>query len=416
MFCVNSIASYKFNGIPLVDTNIPRKIDDYNNFVNSNLSQKNLNKDNLNIITINGLYGYRSGIIGWGSNFCSLYLSKKINPTAFQRFLNYIFNRDGDKKILGNDFEIISYFLSLVNRCFPIINYGNWDPKRFLCTNEAQIINLSMSKIYDFNSLYLLSPLYDSGCAIYSNKIPNFYGFKKWDKWNNIEYTDKNFNKGMIWALYTHENSAILIINLCLHNSDTCLLYNMQIQQIVQLKKELETKFCKDLNNYEIYITGDFKSEFNSLSDTELQSRLNILTEVKLELISNKEDKTTTQFIFYSSSKPKRHISFSNVDILDNEFINININDQPVNNDHIKIDIEDKNEVIINNKIFEDKNEVIIETNICEEEVKDENKFEEVELKNTNFIKNYFTVETKPDNIQKNVEEDTNAKSEWQFL
>jgi hypothetical protein len=189
----------------------------------------------------------------------------------------------------------------------------------------------------------------------------------------------------------------------------------MQIQQIVQLKKELETKFCKDLNNYEIYITGDFKSEFNSLSDTELQSRLNILTEVKLELISNKEDKTTTQFIFYSSSKPKRHISFSNVDILDNEFINININDQPVNNDHIKIDIEDKNELIIDNKIFEDKNEVIIETNICEE-VKEENKFEEVELKNTNFIKNYFTVETKPDNIQKNVEEDTNAKSEWQFL
>ena len=407
MFCVNSITSYKFNGIPLTDTNIPRKIVEYNNFVNSNLSEKNLDKDNLNIITVNGLYGYRTGIIGWCSNFCSFYLSKKSNPTRFQRFLNYIFNKDD--KILGNDFEIISYILSLFNRCIPIINYGNWDPKKFLCTNDNEFINLSMPKIFDFPSLYLLSPLYDSGCAIYSNKIPKFYGFKKWNVLYNINFNDKQFNKGMLWSFYIHENSGILIINLCLHNSDTCLLYNMQIQQTIQLKKELETKFCKDLDNYEIYITGDFKSEFNSILDNELQSRLNMLTEEKLQLISNKEDTSTTQFIFYSSSNPKRHISLSNIDILDNEFININ--NKPVNNDHIIIDIEDKNEVIIDNKIFEDKNDVIIEPKIFSH-IKEE----EVELKNINFIKNYFTVETKPDTIQKNVEEETNIKSEWQFL
>ena len=153
MFCVNSITSYKFNGIPLTDNNIPKKIVDYNNFVSGNLSENNLDKVNLNIITINGLYGYRTGIVGWISNFCSLYLSKKNNPTRFQRFLNYMFNKD-DKKILGNDFEIISYYLSLFNRCIPIINYGNWDPKNFLCTNDSGIINLSMPQIYNFNSLY----------------------------------------------------------------------------------------------------------------------------------------------------------------------------------------------------------------------------------------------------------------------
>ena len=400
MFCVNSITSYKFNGIPLTDNNIPKKIVDYNNFVSSNLSENNLDKVNLNIITINGLYGYRTGIVGWISNFCSLYLSKKNNPTRFQRFLNYMFNKD-DKKILGNDFEIISYYLSLFNRCIPIINYGNWDPKNFLCTNDSGIINLSMPQIYNFNSLYLLYPLYDSGCAIYSNKLPTCHGFKKWNIWNNIAFNDTKINKGMVWAFYKDENSGSLIINLCLHTSDTCLLYNMQIQQIVQLKKELENKFCKDLNNYEIYITGDFKSEFNFISDIELQSRLSILKEENLQLISNPEDTLTTQFIFYSSSNPKKYTSLSNVDILENEFINITFDKS-----------ETKNEVVIENITFdksETKNEVVIEN---KNEVIIENKIFET------VIKNYFTPETICNNVKKNIEEETTIKSEtdWQIL
>jgi len=416
MFYVNSITSYKFNGIPLNDANISKKIFNYNNFIDSNLSTKNADIDNLNIITVNGLYGYRTGIIGWISNLCSLYLSKKNNPTLLQRFLNYMI-KDDDKKILSNDFETVSYFLSLVNRCIPIINYGNWDPKSFLCTNETEIKNLSFPTIYNFNSLYLLSPLYDSGCAIYSNKLPNYYGFKKWTIWNNINFDDKKFNKGMAWAFYKNNNNGIIIINLCLHNSDTCLLYNMQMQQIVKFKKYLEENFCKDLNSYETYITGDFKSEFNSLSDIELQSRVNILKEANLELISNSTDTSTTHFIFYSSYNhtptPKKRTLLSNVDMLDSEFININ--NEVINEVEVVIEnkiFEDKNEVVIENKIFQDKNELVIE-NENKVVFEDINEVEIVnELKNNNIILNYFTVEKTP----KENEEESNIKSEWHFL
>jgi hypothetical protein len=304
----------------------------------------------------------------------------------------------------------------LVNRCIPIINYGNWDPKSFLCTNETEIKNLSFPTIYNFNSLYLLSPLYDSGCAIYSNKLPKYYGFKEWTIWNNINFNDNKFNKGMVWAFYKNNNNGIIIINLCLHTSDTCLLYNMQMQQIVNLKKYLEENFCKDLNSYETYITGDFKSEFNSLSDIELQSRINILKEANLELISNSSDTSTTHFIFYSSSNntPKKHTLLSNIDMLDSEFININndyTNDiivedinEVIVEDTNEVVVEDTNEVVVENKIFEDKNELkVIIQDINEVEVINEDK-------NNNIILNYFTVEKIPN------EEETNIKSEWHFL
>ena len=412
MLCMNSIISCKCNGIPLFNDNISKKIFEYNNL------KLNKNKNELNIITVNGLYGYRTGIVGWISSLCSLYLSKNNNPTSFQRFLNYILKND-EQKFLANDFEILSYFLSLFNRGIPILNYANWDPKTFLFDNFNKIPNLSLSKIYNFNSLYLLNPLFDSGCAIYSNKIPNDFGFQKWTLWNNLEFNDKKFNKGMVWAFYKNENSGIVIINLSLHSCDTSLLYNMQLQQIVKLKKQLEEQFSKGLDNYETYITGDFNTEFNSLTNIEIQSRLNILKEEKLELIRNSEDTSSTHFIFYSNNYNNfnKYTSISNTKIFTDDIINVNFNETKDFKINVcnKISIDDNlNEIIVDNKIFEEEKNITIDTKNIEHEknitIETKNIEEETHYKHIpEIITNYFTSKK-----EQKTNNDTN--SDWLIL
>lgn len=352
MLYLSSLTSCKFNGIPLLNSNISKKIFEYNKFLDNNLKNINVKDDDaLHIITINGLYGYRTGIIGYFSNFFSLYFSKNNNPKNMQKFLNHMF-RSNKQKIFANDFEILSYFISMFIRGIPIINYGNWDPKNLIVKNTFMNIipNLSLPKIYDLKSLYLLNPLFDCGCSIYSNKIAEEYGFEKWTLWNNLHFNDNKYNKGMIWAFYKSKNSGITIISLNLNNCDTTLLYNMQIQQIVKLKKKLEKKFSKNLDKYETYITGDFKSEFNLISDIELQERFKILKDENLHLINGSNDHSNTHFMF-SSKKYMNDISVSNTNLLDDNFISLDfqnnkkeIIEQTQNNILLK-------EVIVDNKI-----------------------------------------------------------------
>lgn len=347
MLNINSIMSCKFNGVPLIDGNISKKIFEFNNLMENN------NSSELNIITINGLYGYRSGVGGWLLNLLSLYLSKKNNPTIIQNFLNYIFRNDKNK-ILSNDFEIISYYLSLVNRGIPILNYCNWDPKRFLFKNSATINmlpNVSLPKFYDLSSLFLLNPLFDSGCAIYSNKTPFSTGFEKWKLWNNIKFNDTRFNKGILWAFYKENNCGILVMTLNLNNSESSLLYNMQIQQIIKLKRTLEEKFSTDLKTYETYITGDFTTGFNFLSNIELKNSLHSLLDENLQLIDNKKDTFNTHFILYSNNS-KKHTSATNIEFFDNEILNVNF----AQNNDVKIDIPDETHVV--NVLNEVKTEI----------------------------------------------------------
>lgn len=379
MLYMNSIMSCKFNGVPLNDANISKKIFEFNKIM------ENKNSSDLNIITINGLYGYRSGIIGWLLNLCSLYLSKNNNPTMFQNFLNYVFT-DEKNKILSNDFEIISYYFSLMNRGLPIINYCNWDPKIFLFRNNKTINmlpNISLPKFYDLSSLYLLNPLFDCGCAIYSNKTPVHTGFEKWKLWNNIKFNDTRFNKGIIWAFYKENNCGILVISLNLHSSESSLLYNMQIQQIIHLKRTLEEKFSSDLISYETYITGDFTTGFNFLSNIELKNSLHSLLDENLQLIDNKKDTFNTHFILYSNSS-KKQASTTNIDFFDNEILNVNFSNSNNNND-VKVDISNDETNVVN---------VLTEIN-------------------PEIIPDYFDQKNKEQILVKN---DCNIKEEWLVL
>lgn len=397
MLYTNSITSCKFNGVPLTDGNISKKIFEFNKMM------ENKNSSELNIITINGLYGYRSGIGGWLLNLSSLYLSMNNNPTIFQNFLNYAFE-DQKNKILSNDFETISYYFSLINRGLPLLNYCNWDPKSFLFKNNKtmnMLSNISLPKFYDLSSLYLLNPLFDCGCAIYSNKTPVFTGFEKWKLWNNIKFNDTRFNKGILWAFYKENNYGILVLTLNLHSSESSLLYNMQIQQIIKLKRTLEEKFSVGLENYDTYITGDFTTGFNFLSNAELKNSLHSLLDENLELVDNKKDSFNTHFILYSNNSKKHNLT-SNLEFFDNEILNVNFG----NNTDVKIDIDvDQKpkieEVHINNVLLESNTQNIIS------EVQ-ENNFSKPEI-----INDYFEEKNKEEVDLKN---DFNSKEEWLVL
>jgi hypothetical protein len=375
-----------------------------------------LNDSELNILTINGLYGYRVGIFGWLMNICSLYLSKNNNPVNLQKFLNYII-KDNSEKLLANDFEILSFAFSLIIRGIPLINYGNWDPKEILIKNTKLINatpNISLPKIYNLNSLYLLSPIFDSGCAIYSNKTPYSSGFEKWTLWNNIEFNDKKFNKGMVWSFFKSENTGIMVITLNLHESESSLIYNMQMYQIVKLKKQLEETFSKDLERYETYITGDFKSEFNSISDPEMQYRLNILNECNLKIINSSKDLLNTHFMFYSSNC-SQHTSISDINLFDDQFINVNFTNDTYND--VKISVpEDKD---VPEALYEDVPQIITEhapdvvidciPDVVHDKV-------EVVSKDEIIITDYFDKKGKVEDIKKQKDENSTNNSEWLFL
>lgn len=391
MLNMNSIMSCKFNGVPLSDGNISKKIFEFNK-----LMEEHNDTSELNIITINGLYGYRSGVGGWLLNLLSLYLSKNNNPTLVQNFLNFVF-RDEKNKILSNDFEIVSYYFSLINRCIPILNYCNWDPKSFLFRNNRTInmlSNITLPTFYDISSIYLSNPLFDSGCAIYSNKTPISTGFEKWKLWNNIKFNDTRFNKGILWAFYKENNSGILVMTLNLHSSESSLLYNMQIQQIINLKRTLEEQLSVGLTNYETYITGDFTTGFNFLSNVELKNSLHSLLDENLQLVDNKKDILNTHFILYSNNS-KTHTSIGNVSFFDNEILNVNFQ----KNNDVKIDIV--NETHIVNVL----NEVKPEINEVKPEIKIEVKPE--------IISDYFDQKNKE---QTSGEKACSPKDEWLVL
>ena len=382
---MNSITSCKFNGIPLIDGNISKKICEFNKLF------ENKNSNDLNIVAINGLYGYRTGITGWVLNLCSFYLSRNSNPKLIQNFLNYVFKEES--KILSNDFEIISYYLSLVSRSIPILNYGNWDPKSFLLNNKESnmymVKNLSLPKIYDLNSLYLLSPLLDCGCAIYSNKTPEYTGFEKWKLWNNIEFKDKKFNKGITWAFYKNNNSGITVIALNLHSSDSSLLYNMQIQQIIKLKKHLEEKFSHDLSNYETYITGDFTNELKISVDSLLGENLEII-----------ENSLNNHLILYSNNS-KKHNSVERISIFEDEVIKVNFSknvDVKINVDNVPVDIVPVDIVPVD--IVPVDNDISVDNVLS-------NINQETKISRHDIIVDYF---------EKKADKDSTPKGEWVLL
>ena len=262
MLNLRSVISCNINGTPLYSCNLSKRIDEYKNFIDES-SKENISEDDLVIISIQGLYGYRTGILGYLSNMLSYRLSKNNNPKLLKSLLNVFISSD----IESNDFEICSFILSMISRKLPLLNIGNWDLKKNINNNYINnfIPNHSLPSIFDLKSVYLLNPIFDSGCTIISNKECNISQFERWEILDHCNFKNKLFNKGINWAYYESKDkqNGITIINFeLIESTDEDLI--SQFRQLVNLKNKLEIMFANNIDNlkfnkYETIITGDFK-------------------------------------------------------------------------------------------------------------------------------------------------------------
>lgn len=357
MLNLKSITSLNINGIPLKNNNLSKRIYEYKNFSHESMINNSINDNELCILSIQGLYGYRVGILGLLTNHISFMLSKKNNPTYLQKFINLFRKKN---PLLGNDFEIISFILSIFNRTIPIINYGNWNLKNKFENDKIKDVtkNISMPSIYNLKSLYLQNPLYDSGCSIYSNKIPLNNGFEPWNTRNKLVINENIYNKGITWCYFQSENSdkGITIISVNIDDNIPEWIISEQLKQIVKLKNNLENKFNLNVKYYETYLMGDFKIEYNiNFLDKE---PYNILEKSNFRIISNNQDISSTHFIFhakdnYYENDIDNNISSSNMKFLDDDILSVDFNDENINhkeNKNIENIVENIN-LVVNNVI-----------------------------------------------------------------
>ncbi len=356
------------HGKPFIN-NIYNNIPVWKSYIQYSIND-NSDKDSLKILCIQGLYGFRSGILGKMFDYLGYNLSQYIKPKFISRFFN---------DIESNDFEIITLFISIITRIIPLYNYIAIDPKQMFADILGFINeNRSMTSMFDIKSLFLLKPLYDSGCAIYSNKKYKYCGFEKWCCKNS------NYNKGMTWCYFESDDNSygITIINLDFNENNTDSDDIYCLKQIIDLKNKLESIYAVSLETYETYIVGNFNITFNISNILhEITDKLKILQNGGFTMLNNIGYADSTEFIFYNK--------YDGYDII--EHIDLTTKSLELNTMFYKINrISHKNKYSIINPLFmnklierlkeleetKEKKEETKEYNI--EEVKEEVKEEEI--------------------------------------
>ena len=305
---IKTICSWKLDGIPGVN-NIYNKIPKLNLFVDEQFvnnitnplvdsSQTKIDDDSndkLIVMCIQGVYGYRTGLLGKMVHTIAEYFSFYSNPMFFQNIFNFFYTTD------ANDYELTAYITSLLSRIIPINNHFTYDVKDRFKTFAYKNENNSQPSLFDIKSLFLLEPIYDSGCAIFSNKNYTECGFEKWE---STFVREKYTNKGMTWCYYESESkqNGITIINLDFINNNNDLSDLEHLQQLTSLKTNLETKFYTDiLKKYETYIAGNFNILFNMSEVVKnIDDKLTILKNANIRIINNHNDASSEKYIMYS--------------------------------------------------------------------------------------------------------------------
>ena len=260
--------------------------------------------EELNILCIQGLYGYRSGFIGKILNSIGCKFSKYISPTLFKNICGYL-----SYDICGNDFEILAFLISMLTRIIPINNINTFDMKEYLHVQDFTCINNSQPSMFDLRSLFMFKPLFDSGCAIYANKKCEESGFEKWND------TDSVYNQGMVWAYFKSDTceTGITVINLDFPKNNNDIQDIIHIKQIVELKHKLEQKYSLNLESYETYITGNFNIVFNfSNIISELNIKLDILKRANINVINAINNPSSTEYTMYSKINNKTNNKTNN--------------------------------------------------------------------------------------------------------
>ena len=346
MLNLRQISSINTDLIPFSSFNLQNRICAIKSYIDDNILSTNEISDNdLVVVCIQQTYAYRTGIVGWLSTFASTKLSEYFEPKCFQKIFN----------TTANDFEVVSGIVSLISRGIPFLNIGVWDNKDNIFNKniDSSILkygygfglnNDSIPSIFNLKSNYLLKPVFDSGCAIYSNKKSTENGFEPWNLKSNNYY-----NTGIIWFNLLVDKE----INI------------FQLIQICELKEKLEKKYSSDVKIYETYITGEFNIEFNLSSIIlEIKDEINLLKKSGLYIFEN--DCITTNHIFSSNDIKNFKISSKKSEFIseNNPLISVTIESQNKSVEIIKdVEITIKKDECkdVASKIIIEDDEIVVE-------------------------------------------------------
>jgi hypothetical protein len=252
--CLKSIFCGNFNDKPFFSKNNKEKWLDI--MKNSSNDSNNLENDDLMIICLQNVYGYRTGIFGYLSTLLIDKLNNCVPKTfIFKSICNYLIKSNFN----CNDLEVLSGIISIINRTIPLLNYGIWDNKSFF-SNNLNLFNVNDSEpirgMFDFYSNFLFKPFFDSGLCILSNKKYHDCGFEK------LQNPVNSFvNEGFLWCCFKEDvdEKIIFVITFNISSNDENKLE--EIIQLLDLKDKLLLKFPSYYN--EIYIIGDFKTNIS---------------------------------------------------------------------------------------------------------------------------------------------------------
>jgi hypothetical protein len=219
-----------------------------------------------NLIIINNIYGFRAGLISLFPNCLNLSCFK--NFKCLTNILNSFLNED-EIQIALNDCELFFGLILMINRyLLPFFNFGSIDFKNSLFKSLSSIFryfnNKSIPKLFNFSSFF------DSGSAIFSNKIAVYDGFVPLDK-NNYTILDKLSNKGIMYSIFVEDNKMIFVFTFNLSDTQDVTEKFTEFFQIHRLYKNLvEEHFHNKENNsaisFEVYVIGDFKYYINDIN------------------------------------------------------------------------------------------------------------------------------------------------------
>lgn len=297
---------------------------DYSNW-KSTINEKMSNiidNDNLIIYCVQEIYGYRSGIFGLLSHIISNF--SPIQTFCFRQIMNSNIRYYQINNIFSSDGEIISSFISKINRYIPFFNIGTWDYKNDLLIKNFFYENYSIPYIFDFHS-----PMLDSGSGIFSNKKPFLSGYEPLDFVNKVSLSDNLSSKGIVWSFFksNDDTKGITIISFNLSDDLFELTKLLELEQIMSLKNNLHNQFGLMVKEYESYIIGDFKINFTDDSESfiKLTNGMNINNSKTNYLIYQREtpyengmQMTTKQEITTEEQVPE-HVIETKETIIDSE-------------------------------------------------------------------------------------------------
>lgn len=213
-----------------------------------NLVNDENDDDKLRILCVQEIYGYRVGVLG--------YIMESISHSFERVKRSYVYRSN---IIYMSDLGVLSGMFTLLNRYIPFLNVGYWDYRKYMVN--------SVYKYYDNNSKIGMFDVYnrqilDGGCCIYANKKSLKSGFVSLYIDNKVSASDNISRKGITWSLYDGDTKRVLVITFNLSDDLDEMMKLIELDEIVTLQRDLESKYTDSSKSVDTYIIGDFKIVF----------------------------------------------------------------------------------------------------------------------------------------------------------